>query len=70
MTPRATWSGRHGRGARVFTRGYDWIDRQKIVADAAAEELKLKSAMKGMEVEVAGFMRRRCNTRVVLGLQF
>ena len=33
-------------GARVFTRrGHDWTDRLKIVAGAAAEELKLKSAI-------------------------
>ena len=33
-------------GARVFTRrGHDWTDRLKIVAGAAAQELKLKSAI-------------------------
>jgi hypothetical protein len=32
--------------ARVFTRrGHDWTDRLKIVAGAASEELKLKSAI-------------------------
>ena len=33
-------------GARFFTRrGHDWTDRLKIVARAAAEELKLQSAI-------------------------